>query len=68
MAKPVIFAVDDEPSVLAAVARDLRHRYAADYRVLRAASGPEALQALRDLKLRNEAIALLLVSTSACPG
>jgi thioredoxin reductase (NADPH) len=61
MAKPVIFAVDDEPSVLAAVARDLRHRYATDYRVLRAGSGSEALEALRELKLRNEAVALLLV-------
>jgi thioredoxin reductase (NADPH) len=61
MAKPAILAVDDEPSVLAAVARDLRHRYAADYRVLRAGSGDEALQTLRDLKLRNEVVALLLV-------
>jgi thioredoxin reductase (NADPH) len=61
MAKPVILAVDDEPSVLAAVARDLRHRYASDYRVLRAGSGSEALEALRELKLRNEVVALLLV-------
>jgi thioredoxin reductase (NADPH) len=61
MAKPVILAVDDEPSVLAAVARDLRHRYAADYRVLRAGSGREGLEALRELKLRNETVALLLV-------
>jgi len=58
--KPVILAVDDEPSVLAAVARDLRQRYAADYRVLRAGSGADALQALREVKLRNEAVALLL--------
>ena len=43
MGKPVILAVDDEPSVLAAVARDLRQRYASDYRVLRSASGSEAL-------------------------
>jgi thioredoxin reductase (NADPH) len=61
VAKPVILAVDDEPSVLAAVARDLRHRYASDYRVLRAASGPEALATLRELKLRNETVALMLV-------
>jgi thioredoxin reductase (NADPH) len=60
MAKPVILAVDDEPSVLAAVARDLRHRYAADYRVLRAGSGGDAMEALRELKLRNEVVALLL--------
>jgi thioredoxin reductase (NADPH) len=61
VAKPVILAVDDEPSVLAAVARDLRHRYASAYRVLRAGSGAEALAALRELKLRNETVALLLV-------
>jgi len=61
MGKPVILAVDDEPSVLAAVARDLRHRYGKDYSVARAGSGSEALEVLRDLKLRNEAIALLLV-------
>ncbi|MDO8360704.1 MAG: FAD-dependent oxidoreductase, partial [Devosia sp.] len=61
MEKPVILAVDDEPSVLAAVARDLRRQYGADYGVMRAASGAEALQLLRDLKLKNDAVALLLV-------
>ena len=61
MDKPVIFAVDDEPSVLAAVARDLRRHYGADYEVMRAASGAEALDALRDLKLANRVVALLLV-------
>src|SRR5574341_1247461 len=60
MEKPAILAVDDEPSVLAAVARDLRARYANDYRVLRAASGAEALERLAELKLRNEPVALLL--------
>ena len=61
MEKPAILAVDDEPSVLAAVARDLRQRYAKDYRVLRAASGQEGLEQLRELKLRNEPLALMLV-------
>jgi thioredoxin reductase (NADPH) len=61
MEKPVIFAVDDEQSVLAAVARDLRKRYGADYRVMRAASGTEALELLRELKLRGEPVALLVV-------
>ena len=61
MDKPVIFAVDDEPSVQAAVARDLRRHYGADYEVMRAASGAEALDALRDLKLANRVVALLLV-------
>lgn len=61
MAKPVILAVDDEPSVLAAVVRDLRRRYGADYRVMRAASGVEALELLRKLKLGNDAVPLLVV-------
>lgn len=61
MQKPAILAIDDEPSVLAAVARDLRQRYAKDYRVLRAGSGAEGLDLLRELKLRNEALALMLI-------
>ncbi len=61
MEKPVVFAVDDEPSVLAAVTRDLRRHYGADYEVMRAASGAEALEALRELKLANRIVALLLV-------
>jgi thioredoxin reductase (NADPH) len=59
--KPVIFAVDDEPAVLAAVARDLRRQYGADYNILRAGSGPVALEALRELRLKEEPVALLLV-------
>jgi thioredoxin reductase (NADPH) len=61
MDKPTIFAVDDEPSVLAAVTRDLRRRYGSEYNVMRATSGADALEALRDLKLRNEVVALLVV-------
>lgn len=61
MAKPVILTVDDDPSVLSAVARDLRRRYAEQYRILRADSGMAALEALRELKSRNEAVALFLV-------
>ena len=59
--KPVIVAVDDEPAVLSAVTRDLRREYGAQYRVLRADSGITALESLRQLKLRNEPVALLLV-------
>ena len=43
MAKPVILAVDDDPVVLGAIERDLRLHYRADYRILRAGSGPEGL-------------------------
>src|ERR1035438_2435686 len=60
MAKPVLLTVDDDPDVLRAVERDLRHRYAEGYRVMRAESGPAALDLLRKLHQRNEAVALLL--------
>ncbi|MDG4757725.1 FAD-dependent oxidoreductase [Micromonospora sp. WMMD710] len=60
MANPVILSVDDDPVVSRAVARDVRRRYGDRYRVLRATSGPEALEALREVKLRGEQVALLL--------
>jgi thioredoxin reductase (NADPH) len=60
MAKPVILTVDDDPQVLSAIDRDLRNHFGGDYRVVRAASGEEALNALRELKNRNNAVALLL--------
>jgi thioredoxin reductase (NADPH) len=61
MAKPVILAVDDDPQVLRAVERDLRRKYARDYRVLRAESGETALDTLGKLKLRGDPVALFLV-------
>ena len=60
-AKPVLLAVDDEEGVLRAVERDLRRAYAREYRVMRASSGRAALDALRQLKLRADPVALLLV-------
>ena len=61
MAKPVILTVDDDPEVLRAVERDLRRRYAREYRVLRADSGASALETLGKLKLRGDPVALFLV-------
>jgi thioredoxin reductase (NADPH) len=60
MPKPALMTIDDDPDVLRSVERDLRRRYSSDYRILRASSGAEALDALEKLKLRNEAVALLL--------
>ncbi len=59
-AKPVLLTVDDDPGVSRAVARDLRRHYGQDYRVVRAESGPQALEALREIKLRGDAVAVLL--------
>jgi thioredoxin reductase (NADPH) len=58
--RPAILTVDDDPSVSRSVARDLRRRYGEGYRVVRAESGPEALDALREIKLRGDEVALLL--------
>ncbi|MGK5115493.1 MULTISPECIES: FAD-dependent oxidoreductase [unclassified Geodermatophilus] len=60
MGKPVLLSVDDDPGVSRAVARDLRRRYGEEFRVLRAASGDEALDALRELKLRGDPVAAVL--------
>jgi thioredoxin reductase (NADPH) len=67
MAKPALLTVDDDPNVLRSVERDLRKRYANDYRVMRAESGEQALDALRKLKLRNEPVALM-IADQRMPG
>ena len=61
MNKPIILAIDDEPQVLNAVARDLQAQYQNEYQVMRASSGQEAIEAVKELKRRNLAIALFLV-------
>ncbi|MBP2188641.1 FAD-dependent oxidoreductase [Nocardia goodfellowii] len=58
--KPAILSVDDDPGVSRAVVRDLRRRYGADYRILRAESGADALDALREMKLRGQPVAVLI--------
>jgi len=61
VAKPVILTVDDEPEVLGAIDRDLRQHYRSDYRILKAGSGREALEAARQLKQRATPVALFIV-------
>jgi len=65
--KPVILVVDDDAQVLAAVRRDLRGHYREQYSVLSAASGQEALEAVRELKSRGDALAML-ISDQRMPG
>jgi thioredoxin reductase (NADPH) len=65
--RPAILAVDDEPAVLAAVSRDLRRGFGERFRVLRAASGPEALEVLRELRTRGEQVAML-IADQRMPG
>ena len=59
-ARPVLLTVDDDPSVSRAVARDLRRRYGAEYRIMRSESGEEALQAIREVVLRGDQVAAIL--------
>jgi thioredoxin reductase (NADPH) len=58
--KPVIFSVDDDPEVLRAIERDLRTKYGSQYRIMRADAGAAALDALKQLRVRNETVALFL--------
>ncbi|MEV2223232.1 FAD-dependent oxidoreductase [Nocardia vinacea] len=58
--KPAILSVDDDPGVSRAVVRDLRRHYGAEYRILRAESGADALDALREMKLRGQPVAVLI--------
>jgi thioredoxin reductase (NADPH) len=52
--------VDDDPDVSRAVARDLRRRYGEQHRIVRAESGEAALDALRQMKLRGDLVAVIL--------
>ncbi|NUR81320.1 MAG: FAD-dependent oxidoreductase [Dermatophilaceae bacterium] len=59
MARPAILTVDDDAPVSAAIARDLRARYGADHRILRASSGAEALELVARLLLKGQPLALV---------
>ena len=60
MVKPTLLAVDDDAAVAGAIVRDLRRRYGADYRVLRATSGREALELMADLALKDRPVAAVV--------
>jgi thioredoxin reductase (NADPH) len=65
--KPVILTVDDDPAVSRAVARDLRRHYGERYRIVRAESGPDALETINELKLRGDTVAVF-VADYRMPG
>ena len=60
MAKPILLSVDDDSDVLRAIERDLRSHYGAEYRVMGSDSPERALDLLKQLKVRNDSVALLL--------
>jgi len=59
MGKPAILAVDDDVAVSQAIARDLRAKYGAEYQIVRAAGGAEALTVLSEFALRDRPVALI---------
>ena len=65
--KPTILTIDDDPAVSAAITRDLRARYAAEFRVVGTTSGEQALSVLGEIALRDEAVALV-VADQRMPG
>ena len=65
--RPAIVAVDDDPAVLAAVARDLRRGFGDRYRIVRAQSGREALDLVKQIRARGEQVALL-IADQRMPG
>ena len=60
MSKPIILTTDDEIEVGNAIERDLRKQFGKDYRIIKTTSGKEALETIRQLKQRNDQIALFL--------
>src|SRR5437588_8465241 len=58
--RPALLVVDDEPTVLAAIVRDLRRGFGERYRIVRAGSGEEGLDVLRQLVRRGEQVAMLM--------
>src|SRR3982751_5470059 len=65
--RPAIVAVDDDPAVLASVARDLRRGFGERYRIVRAGAGPEALELVRQIRARGEQVAML-IADQRMPG
>jgi thioredoxin reductase (NADPH) len=59
--RPILLTVDDDPNVLRAIERDLRQQYGSRFHILKTDSGQKALELVKQLKLRNETLALLLV-------
>ncbi|MDA0640981.1 MULTISPECIES: FAD-dependent oxidoreductase [Nonomuraea] len=60
MDKPVIVTVDDDPGVSRAVARDLRRRYGQHYRIVRAETAVQGLEAVREMRLRGDEVCAIL--------
>ena len=61
MPKPLILSVDDDPTVLKVIERDLRNRYSEEYHIVSINSGPSAFEHANKVHQKNDQIALFLV-------
>jgi thioredoxin reductase (NADPH) len=60
MKLPFIIIIDDDIQVLRAIQRDIRNKFREEYKVLATDSAAEALGAVKELKLKNETVALFI--------
>src|SRR5438046_4395187 len=60
MKLPYIIIVDDDVQVLRAIQRDIRNQYREEYKIAATESANEALELIKELKLKNEAVALFI--------
>lgn len=60
MKRPFIIIVDDDEHVLRAIERDIRNEYRDAYRVSATDSANEAIELIKELKLKNETVALFI--------
>jgi thioredoxin reductase (NADPH) len=67
MSRPYLLVVDDDPQVLGAVRRDLRSKYRQEFTIVSAQSGEEAVETMRELKKRGDALALV-ITDQRMPG
>jgi len=57
---PFIIIVDDDEQVLRAIQRDIRNKYRNEYRISATDSANEALELIKELKLKNETVSLFI--------
>lgn len=60
MKLPYIIIVDDDEQVLRSIQRDIRGKYREEYRVAVSESANEMLDLLKELKLKNETVAMFI--------
>src|SRR6478672_4161217 len=60
MKLPFIIIVDDDMQVLRAIQRDIRNVYRDEYRITATDSANEAIELIKELKLKNETVALFI--------